>query len=162
MNLRKATDADVPALVALLSEDSVRAWWGDNAEADVREALPFSWCIELDGDLAGLLHVHEETNPEYPQVELDIAVATRLQGRGLGQRALREAISMCIERGHHRFVIAPAAHNERAIRSYEAIGFKPIGIARESDRAPDGSGWWDSLLMDLLAREFVRGSAGTR
>ena len=51
----------------------------------------------------------------------------------------REAIRECIGRGHHRFVIAPAAHNERTIRSYAAIGFKPIGAARQSDRAPDGS-----------------------
>ena len=148
--------------MALLDEGTVAVWWGSNDEADVREALPFSWCIEHDGELAGLLHIHEETHPEYPQVEFDIAIATRFQGRGLAQRALRAAIRDGIERGHHRFTIAPAAHNERAIRSYEAIGFKPIGIARESDRAPDGSGWWDSLLMDLLARELSEGSAGTR
>ena len=48
----------------------------------------------------------------------------------------------------------PCTKLRAAIRCYEAVGFKPIGIARESDRAPDGS-WWDSLLMDLLVREFI-------
>ena len=152
--LRRATEADVDALVELLDEESVRPWWGDNDADDVRGTLAHTWCIEVDGELAGLLHIHEETDPEYPSVELDIALATRFQGAGLGRRALKAAIRDYIARGHHRFMIAPAAHNERAIRCYEAIGFKPIGIARESDRAPDGS-WWDSLLMDLLAREFV-------
>ena len=151
--LRKATEADVPALVELLNEESVLPWWGSNDADDVREALPHTWCIEVDGELAGLLHVHEETDPDYPSVEFDIALAARFQGAGLGQRALRAAIHEQIDRGHHRFTIAPAAHNERAIRCYEAVGFKPIGIARESDRAPDGT-WWDSLLMDLLAREL--------
>ena len=147
--------------MALLNDATVALWWGANDDADVREALAFTWCIEVGGELAGLMHIHEETNPEYPQVEFDIALSPAFQGRGLGQGALREAIREYIERGHHRFTIAPAAHNERAIRCYEAVGFKPIGIARESDRAPDGT-WWDSLLMDLLARELSEGSAGTR
>jgi aminoglycoside 6'-N-acetyltransferase len=32
------------------------------------------------------------------------------------------------DRGHHRLVIDPAADNERAIRCYERVGFRRIGV----------------------------------
>jgi aminoglycoside 6'-N-acetyltransferase len=56
-------------------------------------------------------------------------------------------------RGHHRIVIDPAAHNERAIRSYERVGFRPVGIMRRYERSADG-GWHDGLLMDLLREDL--------
>ena len=57
------------------------------------------------------------------------------------------------ERGHHRFTIDPAAANARAIRAYEAVGFRPVGVLRRYERGPDGR-WRDGLLMDLLAVEL--------
>lgn len=88
-------------------------------------------------------------------VALDIALAPALHGQGYGSETLRLAIRHWIEaRGHHRFSIDPSAANEQAIRAYAAIGFKPVGILRRYERAPDGS-WRDSLLMDLLADELV-------
>jgi aminoglycoside 6'-N-acetyltransferase len=59
-------------------------------------------------------------------------------------------------RGHHRLIIDPAAANERAIKAYAAIGFKPVGVMRRYQRAADGT-WHDGLLMDLLAEEFSPG-----
>ena len=41
----------------------------------------------------------------------------------------------------------------RAIRSYEALGFRPVGIMRKVERRPDGE-LRDGLLMDLLAEEL--------
>ncbi len=58
------------------------------------------------------------------------------------------------DRGHHRLVIDPAADNEPAIRCYAAVGFRPVGIMRRYERDPDGVGWHDGLLMDLLAEEL--------
>ena len=84
----------------------------------------------------------------------DIALSTRLHGRGYGREALRLAIRHQVSRGHHRFVIDPAADNERAIRSYAGLGFRPVGVMRRYERLPDG-GWRDGLLMDLLAEELV-------
>jgi aminoglycoside 6'-N-acetyltransferase len=56
-------------------------------------------------------------------------------------------------RGHHRLTIDPAAHNERAIRCYEAVGFTPVGVLRQYERDDDGS-WHDGLLMQLLADDW--------
>lgn len=59
------------------------------------------------------------------------------------------------ERGHHRLTIDPAADNAPAIRAYEKVGFRAVGVMREHWRSPDGT-WRDGLLMDLLARELDR------
>ncbi len=152
--LRPAEDADAPRLVELLREPAVAAWWGTNELADVMEALAVTLVIEVGGELAGLLHVHEEVEPDYANVALDIAIATRHQRQGLGPEALRLVIRDHIARGHHRFTIDPAVANDPAVRAYAAVGFKPVGILRQSDRDPAG-GWRDGLLMDLLAGELV-------
>ena len=90
----------------------------------------------------------------YRSVGLDIFLTTARHGQGLGREALRLAIAHYLERGHHRFTIDPAADNERAIRAYAAVGFKPVGRMRDYELGADGT-WHDGLLMDLLAAEFV-------
>jgi aminoglycoside 6'-N-acetyltransferase len=154
VTLRPAEDGDVPAIHAFLQEETVAGWWGDNTLDDVRAQLAGSYAIEVAGELAGWLHVHEEDDPEYPSVAYDIGLATRFQGAGLGPETLRLIIRHHIERGHHRFQIDPSAGNERAIRAYASVGFKPVGILRAYERNPAG-GWRDGLLMDLLADELT-------
>jgi aminoglycoside 6'-N-acetyltransferase len=109
----------------------------------------------VDGALAGWLGCEENHDPMYRSVGLDLFLTTSLHGRGLGREALRLAIGHYLERGHHRFTIDPAAANERAIRAYAAVGFKPVGRLRDYELGADGT-WHDGLLMDLLAAEFVR------
>jgi aminoglycoside 6'-N-acetyltransferase len=156
VTLRAAVDADVAALVRLLAEPDVRTWWGVYDAARVRRELDeiTTWAIEVDGVVSGWLHANEEPEPDYPSVAFDIAIAGRLRGRGYGREALRTAIRwFARERGHHRFTIDPAVENVRAIRAYEAVGFKPVGVLRRYERVPDGT-WRDGLLMDLLADEL--------
>jgi aminoglycoside 6'-N-acetyltransferase len=57
-------------------------------------------------------------------------------------------------RGHFRLTIDPAASNTRAIRTYEKVGFKPVGVMRKYERGADGT-YHDGLLMDLLADELT-------
>jgi aminoglycoside 6'-N-acetyltransferase len=159
--LRPVREDDAAALLALLTEPGVAAWWQGWDEARVRRDLiaEQEWevvlAIEVAGAVAGLLLVGEEDEPDYRHASLDIAVATAHQGRGVGPEAMRLAIGHLIaERGHHRFTIDPAAANERAIRAYERLGFKPVGVMRRYERGSDGR-WHDGLLMDLLAEEFA-------
>ncbi|HEY6014551.1 MAG TPA: GNAT family protein, partial [Candidatus Limnocylindrales bacterium] len=74
---------------------------------------------------------------------------------GLGPDAIRTLARQLFERErHHRLTIDPAIDNERAIRAYARVGFKPVGRMRRYQRFPDGT-WRDALLMDLLADELV-------
>ena len=152
LTLRPAVEDDVPALVELLAEPDVRPWWGVYDAARVRRELVevATWAIEVEEVVSGWLHANEEPEPDYPSVAFDVLVGERLRGGGYGREALRVAIAwFARERGHHRFTIDPAAANVRAIRAYEAVGFRRVGVLRRYERAPDGQ-WRDGLLMELV------------
>ena len=81
-------------------------------------------------------------------------MTTARRGAGLGAEAVRTlARHLIADRGHHRLTIDPAAANDRAIRAYERVGFRAVGLTRRYERGPDGA-WRDGLLMDLLAEEL--------
>ena len=95
----------------------------------------------------------------YRHAGIDIYLSHRGQGQGLGTEAVSLlARFLCEQRGHHRLTIDPAAANHRAIRCYEKVGFRRVGVLREYERGPDGR-FHDGLLMDLLRPE-LRGQAG--
>ena len=159
--LRPVREDDAAALLALLSEPGVAAWWpGWDAERVRRDLIgEQEWevvmVIEVESAPAGMLPVGEEEEPDYRHAGLDIFLATEHQGAGLGPHALRLAARwLTDERGHHRLTIDPACANVRAIRAYHTIGFRPVGIMRRYERGPDGA-WHDALLMDLLAEELT-------
>jgi aminoglycoside 6'-N-acetyltransferase len=156
--LRPLTDADVEILLPAVYEPGIAEWWGDTSDPDYqREGLRNegrAFAIVVDDETAGWLCFHEETEPDYRHVAFDILLRPAFQHQGLGADALRLLIRWFIdERGHHRFTIDPSARNDRAIKAYASVGFKPVGLLRNNERAPDGH-WRDSLLMDLLAEEL--------
>jgi aminoglycoside 6'-N-acetyltransferase len=153
VSLRSIEPADVPELVRIHRTEQVRRWWGDPEPAfpwDEPEST--RWTIEVDGAIAGLVQFHEEPEPRYRHAAIDIFVDPVLHGRGIGTEALRlTAEHLIAERGHHRITIDPAAANAAAIRSYEKVGFRPVGVMRCYERDIDGDGWHDGLLMELVA-----------
>lgn len=151
--IRRAVDGDVEAIVRLLADPEVVRWWGTTGASAVREELADSFVVLVGDEVAGWLQFHEETEPEWRFVSFDIAVADAFQGQGHGPQALRLAIRHFVEGGHHRFTIDPAVGNERAIKAYAAVGFKPVGVLRRYEILA-GGGYRDGLLMDLLAEEL--------
>ena len=150
VTLRPLEASDVEALNAIIAEPDVRRWWGTDPTVDDQDAFT----IVVDGEIAGWVGWYEETDPDYRHGGLDIFLAPAFHGRGLGREALRVAARWLIEtRGHHRIIIDPAADNERAIATYTAIGFKPVGVMRQYERGADDS-WHDNLLMDLLVGDL--------
>ena len=159
VSLRPIQESDLDPLIAIIQAPGVREWWWDASEPEsLRDALPndgSAFAIELDGELAGWLGFDEETDPGYRHAGVDLSLDPRFQGQGLGPDAVRTVIRwLADERGHHRFTIDPSAHNERAIKAYERVGFKPVGLLRRYERDSDGFGFHDGLLMDLLIEEL--------
>ena len=106
--------------------------------------------------MAGMIQYSEENDPKYRHAAIDIFLDPVVHGRGYGRDAVRAlARHLVRDRGHHRLVIDPAADNEAAIRSYSAVGFRPVGVMRCYERDADGGGWHDGLLMDLLVEELA-------
>ena len=157
--LRPLRVDDVERVAEIQAEPGVARWWGPPDEAELRrqaegrdEAKAFA--IESEGKLVGLIQYHEENQPDFRHAGIDLFLAGRAQGRGLGTDAVQTLTRYLIyERGHHRLTIDPAADNAAAIRAYEKVGFRAVGVMREYWRSPEGA-WRDGLLMDLLAREF--------
>lgn len=158
LTLRPLTDDDVEVLLPAVYEPGIAEWWGDTSDADYqREGFRNggrAFAIQVGENVSGWICFHEETEPDYRQVALDIMLRPGFQDQGLGPEALRLLIRWFIDKhDHHRFTIDPSAENHRAVAAYERVGFKPVGILRKAERAPDGH-WRDSLLMDLLAEEM--------
>lgn len=144
LELRFFRPRDAEVLDALLAEPEVKRWWEDG-DYDRDNG----WVVEVGGDVAGWVQYEERPYEWYPSVGMDIALTTALHGRGYGRRVLVLVIEHFAARGHHRFTIDPNVDNERAIRTYAAVGFKPVGVLRSCERNPSG-GWNDGLLMDLI------------
>jgi aminoglycoside 6'-N-acetyltransferase len=163
VRLRPLGAADRPSIAAILAEPEVARWWVhedlDAAVGGVFDDEPeVRLAIEVDGEVAGMIQFSEETTPDYRHAGIDLFVGARWQGRGIGPEAIRLVARHLFDvRGHHRLTIDPATANERAIRAYEKVGFRRVGVMREYERAIDGT-WHDGLLMDMLRGELVDAS----
>ena len=159
--LRPLRAEDVERVAGIQAEPGVARWWGPPNKAELRRQADGSGdekalAIERKSELVGLIQFHEENEPDFRHAGIDVFLAERAQGHGLGTDAVRTLARYLIdERKHHRLTIDPAADNAAAIRSYEKVGFRAVGVMREYWRSPDET-WRDGLLMDLLAREFDR------
>jgi len=160
VRIRPGRPGDAGRLRAILAEPSVSRWWGAPDPLDVIEdelrgdEEGLLLVMEIGGKVAGGIQYSEEDDPMYRHAGIDIYLGTRFQGRGAGTEAVALlARYLFEERGHHRITIDPAAHNERAIRSYAKVGFRPVGVMRRYERGGDGT-WHDGLLMDLVQGEL--------
>ena len=151
MTLRPTTPTDREALKAIRDEPEVLRWWEPQSpdwpgdEEDV-ELLT----ITLDGEVVGLVQFWEEPDDDYRHADVDILLATRHHGRGLGTDAMRTIVAhLTNDRGHHRITLTTSPDNARAVRVYEKVGFRTVGVTRHSERRHDGR-WYDELLMEYV------------
>ncbi len=154
--LRPLLAGDEARLLQIHRAPEVVRWWGHPAEG-------FPWTdepgcerltIEVEGAVAGLIQFTEELEPAYRHASIDLFVDPARHGRGVGTLAVGLLVRYLIDAGgHHRVTIDPAASNAAAIRTYEKVGFRAVGVMRRYERDLDGGGWHDGLLMELLAGE---------
>jgi aminoglycoside 6'-N-acetyltransferase len=112
------------------------------------------FAVVVDGRVAGMIQFWEEPDPKYRHAGIDLFLDPAFHGRGIGTEAVRRVVRILIdERGHHRITIDPAADNTVAIRAYEKVGFKRVGVLRQYERDTGGDGFHDGLLMELLASD---------
>lgn len=155
--LRPLAEQDETELLRIHATPEVVLWWDVPDEGfpwtDEPESTRFT--IELDGAVAGMIQFGEELAPKYRHATIDLFLDPALHGRGLGTEAVRRLVRHLIEdRGHHRITIDPGAANTTAIRSYEKVGFKPVGVMRRYERRVGSDEWRDGLLMELLAEQL--------
>ncbi len=135
-------------------------WWSNLTSETMlekvkgEEGVLAAFAVEHEGEVVGLAEIWEQPEPDYRRAGIDLFLGSAWQGRGLGTDTVRTlARHLVRDRGHHRVTIDPAVENEQAIRCYERVGFKRVGVLRRYERAGDGT-WRDGLLLDLLAEEL--------
>jgi aminoglycoside 6'-N-acetyltransferase len=161
VTLRTAGLDDAARLTSIRHEPEIERRWGILEEGEMEEFVTDekTFVIEVDGEVVGAVQYGEVEDPMYLSANIDLYLTTPRHGQGLGSEAVRIlARHLFEERGHHRLTIDPAADNIAAIRAYEKVGFRRVGVMRSYEQGPDGT-WHDGLLMELLANELTEPAA---
>src|SRR5438552_7298000 len=140
--LRAMTSADLTRVAEIRTSPEVARWFpprdSDYLTAKLARDDLTCWVVESAGEVIGFAQAYEDTNAEFRHAGIDLFLDPQHHRRGLGQDVVRAvARHLFEERGHHRLVIDPAAANARALRCYEAVGFRRAGLLR--------SYWWDHV-----------------
>lgn len=162
LTLRPLATGDEAELLRIHRAPEVACWWDMPDERfPWDEPASTRLVIELDGMLVGLIQFWEEPEPKYRHAGIDLFLDPALHGRGIGTESVRRVARMLFEeRAHHRITIDPAVDNVAAVKAYEKVGFRAVGVMRRAERDASGGGWHDSLLMELLDVDFGERSDG--
>jgi RimJ/RimL family protein N-acetyltransferase len=136
--------SDTPAA---MTRDRAERWLKDN------QNHPNAWIIEEDGKLVGGVGLNN-LNEADRRARLAIGLFNeRHLGRGMGRKAIDLVLLQAFgPLGLHRVDLRVLSFNIRAIRCYEACGFRLEGIERES--ALVGGEWHDDWIMAILEQDF--------
>jgi aminoglycoside 6'-N-acetyltransferase len=158
--LRQLAADDIDRLAQILATAEVAAWWPGYGPDRIRAELVdgsavAAFVVLYEDEVVGCVQYSEEPAADYRHASIDVFLDPAWHGKGLGSDAIRTlARHLFYDRGHHRLAIDPAAANEKAIRAYERVGFRPVGVMRRYERTADGT-WQDGLLMDLLEPDLL-------
>ena len=160
VTLRPPIERDLDPLFAILSEPEVAVWWVGYTLDRVREefiaAAATTRIIEVGGECAGALYVLRGADAEYPTTVMHLFIGTTFRGNRVGEEALALAIRHEFANGITRVTLDPNVHNDGAIRSYERLGFRRIGVLRDYQVRPGGT-LEDALFLDLTRSDFPDG-----
>jgi aminoglycoside 6'-N-acetyltransferase len=140
-------------LRALRGSPEVGRWWEPppNGWPLIPEPDLHKLTLLVDGEVAGYVQFWEETDPGSRHADVDIFLGPDTQDRGLGTEAMRAIVRYLIdERGHHRVTLGTAVDNARAIRCYEKVGFRRVGVMRKAARSHLTGEWEDEILMEYV------------
>lgn len=133
-------------------EQHLRTVYAARAHADDR--LDLAVVDKRAGNLVGEVVLHNWDQHNRSCVFRTL-IGPSGRDRGLGTEATRLIVGYGFEQlGLHRISLHVYAHNPRAHRVYEKVGFVAEGVERES-LCHEGR-WIDAVRMSLLDREWTR------
>ena len=127
--LRLASDADVPAVVAVDRAAFTPHWWHSEATMRRRTAASSHFTVaEVAGEIVGYAEGELRQEPGLTAAHLNrIAVYPAHQHRGVGALLLRDALRAFWKRGAERVTLNTQADNRFSQRLYRHFGFEPVG-----------------------------------
>jgi putative acetyltransferase len=165
ISIRRANPDDVEFLVALYNDDDVDPFLGprrasdeaemaEEVERSEREPEAFGrLVIEVDGERAGALGYHVESEANRIARLEGVAVHPSFRGRRIADDAARLLQRyLLLELDYHRLELAVYGFNERALKHTERAGFVREGVKRRAYlRHGD---WQDAVLFSLLREDL--------
>ncbi|HEY8178921.1 MAG TPA: GNAT family protein [Candidatus Limnocylindria bacterium] len=138
------------------SLDQARAWLERQQEAARRgDVFVYAVCELGDDRFVGTTWL-KEVNMIDGSAELAIFMDRDHLGGGWGTDAQRALLAFGFgSLGLERVWLTVDPANDRAVRSYEKVGFRREGLMRNARRGPNGLE--DSLLMAILREEWEAG-----
>jgi ribosomal protein S18 acetylase RimI-like enzyme len=144
VQIRKATAADIPGVLALYAQPELDD--GDVLPVDQAVALfeRFGrypdytlYVVEQDYDIVGtfaLLVMDNLGHLGAPSgIVEDVVVAPARQGNGIGQAMMRFALEQSRQKGCYKLVLSSNAKRARAHAFYESLGFERHGYSFRID-----------------------------
>jgi len=138
IQIRLATQTDLPAIVRMLAEDDLGAQrerfemplpqaYYDAFEAIEKDQNQELIVAEVDGEVIGILQLMFLPSVSYQggtraQVE-SVRVTQQLRGRGIGVEIMKWAMERARQRGCHLMQLTSHKSREDAHRFYERLGF---------------------------------------
>jgi len=123
--LHVASDADIPAIVAVNRAALVTHWW--HSEATMRRRAAASSYIAV-AEVAGTVIGYTEGELCLPAAHINrIAVHPAHQSRGIGALLLRDTLRAFWRRGAGRVTLNTQSDNRYSQRLYRRFGFEPTG-----------------------------------
>jgi RimJ/RimL family protein N-acetyltransferase len=165
--LRPIEERDLPAYVAAINDTEVgglagyawpqsiedaKRWLLSNREPHRGDGFFFAVCELGDDRFIGTTWL-KDLNLFHGNAQLAIFMDRDHLGAGFGTDAQRALLAFAFRNlGLERVWLTVYVSNQRAIRSYEKLGFRTEGTMRRSWRGPRGLE--DSLLMAILREDW--------
>lgn len=158
MQIRPATAADLPAILAIYNEvilNSTAVYRDEpfdlaNRQAWFAERQARGWPVlvaEVDGLVAGFASYGDfRSYPGYRfTVEHSVHLAPAFRGHGIGSRLVEALLPLAAAQGLHVMVASIDAENQGSIRFHEKLGFTEV--ARMPEVGFKFGRWLDMVLM---------------
>jgi aminoglycoside 6'-N-acetyltransferase len=155
VRLRSVQQTDAVRLREILKTPEVSEWWYPQPPEWPLEESPNDTLltVRVDDTIVGFVHIEEIPNEYFRKASMDLFLHPNYIGKGLGADTIRTVTNyLTNDRGHHRITIDPATDNHRAIRCYENVGFRKVGVMEAYWRDHNTGELRDGLLMELVAR----------
>ena len=149
MNDREITD-NLGSSTMVFSEEAERGWIEENSGE-----YQFAIIERESGEIIGNCGIQAVTHT-FQRAELGLFIGEEeKRNQGYGKEVLSLLLEYCFDTLNlHNVMLKVFSFNERAIHTYNRVGFKEIGRRREAYYAKGR--FWDEVYMDILKDEFTR------
>jgi len=147
---------DLDEIIAIEQVSFPTPWPRQVFDIELKSSRSFKRVSKMDGIVVGYIiawKIHDEVHI------LNLAVHPEHRRKGIGQALLNACLGYFLNKGIKSAILEVRVRNRNAIKLYEKIGFRPIGLRRKyySDTGEDAL----VMKLDMEYTEELSGSNRT-